>query len=127
QEVRMARGMGVGCGNGRSLSHAGVCALDVVRALKRGSPAFAGLRLSRVASDLFAHPDLLAADEGHAAGHAELRAALEQLGLGLVGLALRGVEDRAAAPFAGGRLQAPEDGHALDGLALVGAFALVAG
>src|SRR5690606_32300570 len=76
---------------------------------------------------LFAHPHLLPADEGDAAGHAQLAAALEQFDLGLVGLALGRVEHGAAAPLVAVGLEAPQDGHALDRLVLVGALALVAG
>src|SRR5690606_24891964 len=50
-------------------------------------------------SALLAHPHLLPADEGDAAGHAQLAAALEQFDLGPVGLALGGVEHGAAAPL----------------------------
>src|SRR3546814_3335865 len=78
-------------------------------------------------SALFAHPHLLPADEGDAAGHAELLAAFEQFDLRLVGLALGRIEHGAAVPLVAVLLQAPEDGHALHGLVLVGALALVAG
>src|SRR3546814_17976383 len=78
-------------------------------------------------SALFAHPHLLPADEGDAAGHDELLAAFEQFDLRLVGLALGRIENGAAVPLVGVLLQAPEDGHALNRRGLVAARALVAG
>src|SRR5690606_36510905 len=75
---------------------------------------------------LFALPDLLAAEEGDAAGHPEPVGG-DHLQLGLVGFALGRVEHGAAGPLVAVGLQSPEDGHALDRLALVLALALVAG
>src|SRR5690606_12167818 len=81
---------------------------------------------SRGCEGLLALPHLLAAEECHAAGHAQA-VGVQHLDLGLVGLALGRVEHGAAGPFVAVGAQAPEDGHALDRLALVGALALVAG
>src|SRR5690606_3260564 len=85
---------------------------------QRNDPAGAGSRddPGTAVAALLAHPHLLPADEGDAAGHAQLAAAFEHLDLGLVGLALGGVEHGAAAPLVAVRLQAPQDGHALDRL-----------
>src|SRR5690606_19853363 len=79
------------------------------------------------ASLLLALPDLLATDEGDAAGYAQA-IVVDHLRLGAIGLALGGVEDGAARPgVVTVGAQSPQDGHALDRLVLVGAGALVAG
>src|SRR3546814_4082349 len=103
-----------------------VCSSDLCKSqTPRPGPGRKGASARR--SALFAHPHLLPADEGDAAGHAELLAAFEQFDLRLVGLALGRIEHGAAVPLVAVLLQAPEDGHALHGLVLVGALALVAG
>src|SRR5690606_32998578 len=106
---------------GRGLSHAAAGRPRKGRA--RHDRALVAIRR---AGGLFADPDLFTADEGDAAGHAQL-AGIDQLQLGLVGLALGRVEDGAAGPLVAIAGKVPEDGQALDRLVLVGALALVAG
>src|SRR3546814_5686561 len=90
--------MAVAGTGGRQLSH-GV--RDRRRSCKsqtpRPGPGRKGASARR--SALFAHPHLLPADEGDAAGHAELLAAFEQFDLRLVGLALGRIEHGAAVPL----------------------------
>src|SRR3546814_1597266 len=89
--TRALRGMAVAGTGSRQLSH-GV--RDRRRSCKsqtpRPGPGRKGASARR--SALFAHPHLLPADEGDAAGHAELLAAFEQFDLRLVGLALGRIE-----------------------------------
>src|SRR5690606_6619967 len=73
-------------------------------------------------------PDLRLADEGDAAGNLQLPAALDQLHLGLVDLALVRLEDGAAGVLAAALgLHAADDLHPGDRLALAVVLALVAG
>src|SRR5690606_3569473 len=76
---------------------------------------------------LLADPDLRFADEGHAAGHLELAAALDQFHLRLVHLALVGLEDGAAGIRIALGLHPADDLHAGDRLALAVVPALIAG
>src|SRR6188474_1938695 len=82
---------------------------------------------SALAAGLFPYPHLLPAQERDAARHAELAAALEQLELGLVVLAVLGIQHAPARPVpAAVRGQAPQGHHPLDRLAVVRPLALAA-
>src|SRR5690606_6267978 len=77
---------------------------------------------------LLPDPHLRLADEGHAARHLEPAAAVDQLHLGLVHLALVGLEDGAAGVLAAAfGLHAADDLHARDRLVAAIVLALVAG
>src|SRR5687768_16120635 len=101
---------------------------DKIPCRKGFGPANAGAKVLDWRNlDLFADPGLSSADEGYASGHVQFVASGLQLGLRFVGLAVGGVQDRAARPFIGAvGLQIPQYGHALDRLVLVGAAAFVA-
>src|SRR3546814_16150268 len=106
--------MAIAGAGGRQLSH-GV--RDRRRSCKsqtpRPGPGRKGASARR--SALFAHPHLLPADEGAAAGHAELLAVFEQFDLRLVGLALGRIEHGAAVPLVAVLLQAPRSEERREG------------
>src|SRR5690606_59149 len=93
----------------------------------RGPVARSRDRPWAAAASLLADPDLRLADEGHAAGHLQLAAALDQLHLRLVDLALVGLEDGAAGVGIAAALHSADDLHAGDRLVLAVVTALVAG
>src|SRR5690606_23664708 len=76
---------------------------------------------------LLPFPDLGLAEEGDAAGHLEAGAAFQQLHLGLVDLALVGLEHGAAGEGRAVRAHAADDFHAGDRLVPAVVAALVAG
>src|SRR5690606_23991394 len=141
-QVQRAVGVGQGVGDQGGAGHGetghggpaiiarGRCrALRGLRRLEGSDPAWAGsLEGTRGRWGLLAFPDLRLADEGHAAGNLQLPAALDQLHLGLVDLALVRLEDGAAGALAAALgLHAADDLHPGDRLALAVVLALVAG